>query len=162
MRSFVLALLFVAAPLAVGCGGDNGSNPADMAMPDLFVLSQCGHPGDVGNSLGVGRYCTKVSDCGKNGEQTKNGKEGDGRKEHAGAIRLGAKRMAAGSPETALARHCFDRWLGEAPTVHLHPYQHRAPERRPTPPGPPANATVTSGMDDSARGRGSQIATSVA
>jgi hypothetical protein len=33
------------------------------ASPDLALLSACGHPGDVGNSLGVGRFCTTVAEC---------------------------------------------------------------------------------------------------
>lgn len=57
------AILFGLLALA-GCGGDNPGTAHDMAMPDLFVLSQCGHPGDTGNSLGVGQFCTTFKDCG--------------------------------------------------------------------------------------------------
>jgi hypothetical protein len=67
----VRAAVLVGMLALAGCGGDNGGTgggPQDMATAN--VLSQCGHPGDVGNSLGVGRFCTKLSDCGKNGEQT--------------------------------------------------------------------------------------------
>ena len=32
-----------------------------MASPN----SICGHPGDVGNSIGVGMFCTMLSDCTK-------------------------------------------------------------------------------------------------
>jgi hypothetical protein len=42
----------------VGCGG-NGAAPADMAAP----LSSCGHPGDVGNALGVGKFCSTIAQC---------------------------------------------------------------------------------------------------
>jgi hypothetical protein len=47
-----------------GCGGDNGGTgggPMDMATAN--VLSQCGHPGDTGNSLGVGKFCKTLKDC---------------------------------------------------------------------------------------------------
>jgi hypothetical protein len=37
-----------------GAGGSNNK-----AGP----LSKCGHPGDVGNEKGVGKFCTHVSDC---------------------------------------------------------------------------------------------------
>ena len=30
---------------------------------DLSVYSVCGHPGDTGNSLGVGKYCMDSMDC---------------------------------------------------------------------------------------------------
>jgi hypothetical protein len=58
----LIRALALAALLAVACGGN--STPADMGMggPDLF--SYCGHPGDKGNSLGVGQYCTNIfGDC---------------------------------------------------------------------------------------------------
>jgi hypothetical protein len=59
----VRALLLIAALLA-GCN-DETSTPADMSM----IQSNCGHPGDVGNSLGVGKFCTAgefVAQCGMN------------------------------------------------------------------------------------------------
>lgn len=67
MRALALAVVLALA----GCGGgdDTASAPADMARgPDLY--SACGHPGDVGNSLGVGKYCTKLSDCASNPKAT--------------------------------------------------------------------------------------------
>ncbi len=30
------------------------------------MFSACGHPGDTGNSLGVGKYCTMLDDCASN------------------------------------------------------------------------------------------------
>lgn len=50
--------------LIAACSQHN-DGPADMAMPpDMTkLLSSCGHPGDKGNSLGVGKFCTKISDC---------------------------------------------------------------------------------------------------
>lgn len=46
--------------------------PADMAVPPdmTTLLSQCGQPGDKGNSLGVGKFCTKIADCFGDGVQT--------------------------------------------------------------------------------------------
>ena len=32
------------------------------AQPDTFS-SSCGHPGDQGNELGVGKFCQMISDC---------------------------------------------------------------------------------------------------
>lgn len=39
--------------------------PADMAVPtgDMVPFSCCGHPGDPGNKLGVGKYCTDTYAC---------------------------------------------------------------------------------------------------
>ncbi len=63
----VLTLLSVA-----GCGDDTTSaaNRADLsvaAAPDMALLSRCGHPGDVGNALGVGKFCSNDGpDCSGN------------------------------------------------------------------------------------------------
>ena len=74
MRS--LALLALVALAAASCSssddhGDAGVT-ADLAMPsgpDMALLSRCGHPGDVGNSLGVGKFCTNQGpDCSGNGK----------------------------------------------------------------------------------------------
>jgi hypothetical protein len=60
--------LLLVALVACGCGG--GSTPApspDLAMSssggDLEVYSLCGHPGDTGNSKGVGKYCMDSTMC---------------------------------------------------------------------------------------------------
>lgn len=37
--------------------------PPDMVFP---YHSDCGHPGDTGNSLGVGQFCIHESDCENN------------------------------------------------------------------------------------------------
>jgi hypothetical protein len=65
MRYVSLAFLLVA------CGSNAISGGSDMA--DLsagatdMAYSICGHPGDVGNSLGVGKYCQNtVPDCSSN------------------------------------------------------------------------------------------------
>src|SRR5882757_7844184 len=75
MRLIGIALVVFAA----ACGSDsNGSG--DGGSPDLSVaangvdmafLSRCGRPGDVGNSLGVGKFCTNQGpDCTGNGMAT--------------------------------------------------------------------------------------------
>jgi hypothetical protein len=48
----------------VACGGGSSDNPpADTApAPDAFE-SDCGRPGDVGNELGIGKFCAQISDC---------------------------------------------------------------------------------------------------
>jgi hypothetical protein len=50
-------------PAETDAGGHDASKPADAAKPvdaskDATPFSACGHPGDKGNSLGVGQYCT--------------------------------------------------------------------------------------------------------
>src|SRR5579863_7676364 len=50
--------LIVAAAFVFSCSG-SGSN--EDAGTDAG--SACGHPGDMGNSLGVGKYCQYRSDC---------------------------------------------------------------------------------------------------
>jgi len=60
------SLVFVAgAALAwlVACGGGGGGTVTHHdAMVDAFA-STCGHPGDTGNELGIGKFCTSLSDC---------------------------------------------------------------------------------------------------
>ncbi len=61
--------LFLVALVAAGCGDDSTTTtpPPDLAMTtstgDLSVNSLCGHPGDTGNSKGVGKYCTDSTMC---------------------------------------------------------------------------------------------------
>ena len=60
MRAALVVLLLA------GCGGGGGSgSPSDMAHgPDMAIFSVCGHPGDKGNNIGVGKYCTHITgDC---------------------------------------------------------------------------------------------------
>jgi len=47
---------------AIACSG--GSTKPD-AHPDALD-SFCGYPGDTGNELGVGQFCTLLSDCSAN------------------------------------------------------------------------------------------------
>lgn len=54
----MIRLLFIATALlaAAGCGSSNSKSP------DAFS-STCGQPGDMGNELGVGKFCNSLSDC---------------------------------------------------------------------------------------------------
>jgi hypothetical protein len=56
-----LAVIAICAAVvaAVACSG--GSEKADAAVDALS--SFCGHPGDTGNDIGVGRFCNVLSDC---------------------------------------------------------------------------------------------------
>ena len=57
-----------------GGAGGGGSTAGDMATAgatgDMALLSACGHPGDTGNSFGVGKFCKSISDCSGNGLKT--------------------------------------------------------------------------------------------
>ena len=75
-----LGPLFAFVLLAAACGSSsNGNNDGSAGTGDLSaashvdmaLLSRCGHPGDVGNSLGVGKFCTNQGpDCTGNGMAT--------------------------------------------------------------------------------------------
>jgi len=65
-----MRLFFVVAALVVaGCGDHTVTPTLDMSAPlppegaDLQVYSLCSHPGDTGNSQGVGKFCLDSSDC---------------------------------------------------------------------------------------------------
>lgn len=47
--------------MLAACGGGGGSAKPD-AAPDAFD-SICGRPGDMGNELGIGKFCASLSDC---------------------------------------------------------------------------------------------------
>ncbi len=49
-------------------GGDAGK-VKDTGV-DAVSLSECGHPGDKGNELGVGKFCQTVADCSSNSKAT--------------------------------------------------------------------------------------------
>ncbi len=56
----VVPLLFVAA---VSCSSSSTPKSPDAhATVDAFQ-STCGHPGDTGNELGIGHFCTSLADC---------------------------------------------------------------------------------------------------
>jgi len=47
----------------VGCSGGGSDKPAvDASTADAFE-SACGKPGDMGNELGIGKFCATLSDC---------------------------------------------------------------------------------------------------
>jgi hypothetical protein len=55
-----LAFIFVAAvAVAAACSSSGGGNKPPV---DAFQ-STCGQPGDMGNELGVGKFCQSLSDC---------------------------------------------------------------------------------------------------
>src|SRR5262245_56148452 len=68
-RLRLLALLLLAA-----CADNTATPaPADLSVQikiDMTFHSDCGHPGDVGNSVGVGKFCMKVTACSSNTKAT--------------------------------------------------------------------------------------------
>lgn len=50
---------------AGGSGTGGGSTAADMTPGGDLAgpESTCGHPGDTGNNLGIGKYCMTLGDC---------------------------------------------------------------------------------------------------
>lgn len=57
--------LALVAVLVIGCGGDDdggGGSVDAMSQADAFETI-CGEPGDTGNSMGVGKFCSEISDC---------------------------------------------------------------------------------------------------
>ena len=55
------ALLVTFALAAAACGNGGGD---DIATPIDAFASTCGMPGDLGNELGVGKFCVTLNDCG--------------------------------------------------------------------------------------------------
>lgn len=51
--------------VATGCSNDSSSNSDASvdAAADMAFFSDCGRPGDVGNNLGVGKFCTTAAEC---------------------------------------------------------------------------------------------------
>jgi hypothetical protein len=56
MRATLIIIAFIAA-----CGGNDTASQHDAAV-DAFS-STCGHPGDMGNEVGIGKFCLSLSDC---------------------------------------------------------------------------------------------------
>lgn len=55
---FVVSVFVIA-----GCGDDGGkSGNPDAPGADAY-FSNCGHPGDMGNEMGVGKFCASLGDC---------------------------------------------------------------------------------------------------
>jgi hypothetical protein len=64
-----LRAIILAAALAA-CGSSSppahpDAGPPDAAPGDAW-FSDCGKPGDPGNALGVGKFCTTLNDCAHN------------------------------------------------------------------------------------------------
>src|SRR5438105_2659819 len=58
--------ILLAMVAACGGGSSNTDLRADMsigAAGDQALYSLCGHPGDPGNALGVGKFCMSLADC---------------------------------------------------------------------------------------------------
>lgn len=55
-----VARFVVAVAVLAACGGGGSAKP-DAAI-DAYE-SNCGKPGDVGNELGIGKFCAALSDC---------------------------------------------------------------------------------------------------
>ena len=72
MRALFFAFVIldvVGAVAALGaCSSSSSSSPPPDAGPDV-ANSTCGHPGDQGNAVGVGKFCTVPDDC-KTGSAT--------------------------------------------------------------------------------------------
>ncbi len=56
MRCLIVVIAF-----AFACGNSTPKKAPDAAV-DAFA-STCGKPGDTGNELGIGKFCTSFSDC---------------------------------------------------------------------------------------------------
>jgi hypothetical protein len=52
------AAVAIASLVVVGC-----HNPVPPAPTVDAFYSQCGHPGDTGNELGIGKFCQSLDDC---------------------------------------------------------------------------------------------------
>lgn len=56
-------IVFASALLIAACDGGKDM-PAHPDAPGVDAyFSNCGHPGDVGNEMGVGKFCASISDC---------------------------------------------------------------------------------------------------
>lgn len=79
--AFAVASAFVALA-ACSSSSTTTSNPSDAGASDAgapkdgatggdsATASACGHPGDKGNELGVGKYCDTVPECSDNTKAT--------------------------------------------------------------------------------------------
>ncbi len=58
----VTSALFIAS-----CDGGGKASPPDAASTADAYFSNCGHPGDLGNEMGVGKFCASLQDCSTSG-----------------------------------------------------------------------------------------------
>jgi hypothetical protein len=64
MHRLPACLTVLVAALGVACSSSPSSDDDDGGQDAAAdVVSHCGHPGDLGNSLGIGRFCNGVADC---------------------------------------------------------------------------------------------------
>jgi hypothetical protein len=57
------AISAVAIAFLIACSG-GGTDPGTTVDASASGLeTTCGHPGDPGNALGVGKYCNAIADC---------------------------------------------------------------------------------------------------
>ncbi len=81
MTTTRLSALLVSSALVLACsssssssssssgGTTDGGGSKDTGV-DAVSLSECGHPGDRGNELGVGKFCQTTADCASNTKAT--------------------------------------------------------------------------------------------
>jgi hypothetical protein len=67
--SLVVACSSSSSSSSSSSGGTADSGAKDAGV-DAVSLSECGHPGDVGNELGVGKFCQTITDCSANSKAT--------------------------------------------------------------------------------------------
>ncbi|HEU0031110.1 MAG TPA: hypothetical protein VFQ53_10795 [Kofleriaceae bacterium] len=57
-------LIMIVGIAMAACGGGDKDPPAQLDAPSADAFeSDCGKPGDVGNELGIGKFCASLSDC---------------------------------------------------------------------------------------------------
>lgn len=66
--------LLLCAALLAACGSNesvvDGGHDQSAAADLTPFHSDCGHPGDKGNALGVGKFCMTLDDCSSNSKAT--------------------------------------------------------------------------------------------
>lgn len=63
MSSIIARFGLVGALFVASCGGAKDASPRPDATDVDAYFSDCGHPGDLGNEMGVGKFCASLSDC---------------------------------------------------------------------------------------------------
>lgn len=61
MRLAVLCVVVVLAACS-SSGGGSSKSPDAASTADAY-FTKCGAPGDVGNELGIGKFCASIGDC---------------------------------------------------------------------------------------------------
>lgn len=60
MRAIVV---MIALAVAMACSSSSDKKTPDAAVTVDAFASTCGHPGDTGNELMIGKFCQSFSDC---------------------------------------------------------------------------------------------------